>query len=67
MINKLKTSIISTSAVPDMHGVRIPSPSTMEVPSMVMNKMEYFIVWFFSSMDFTKDALLSRRFGTSSR
>jgi hypothetical protein len=63
---KKKTNRDVLSTVPDMQGVRIPSPSTIEVPSMVMIKMKYFNIRLFSSRDLTKDAILSRRIGTSS-
>lgn len=44
----------------------MPSPMTMDVPSMVMNKRKCFANWLFSMTDFTAEARLSRRFGTSS-
>ena len=51
--------------VPEMQGVRTPSPMTMEVPSMVANSKKYFEKWLFSSFDLSLDALFKLLLGNS--
>lgn len=45
--------------VPEMHGVRIPSPMTIEVPSIVINNNKYLANGLFSSKDLTVEARLN--------
>ena len=51
---------------PEMHGVRTPSPITIEVPSIVANKRKYLANLEFSSLDLTFDALFRLLLGNSS-
>lgn len=48
-----------------MLGVIIPSPMTIEVPIIEMNKSKCFANWLFSNADFTFEALRNRPFGNS--
>lgn len=50
-----------------MQGVRIPSPMTMAVPSMVATKRKYFANMVFSRTAFNFEALCERLFGNSKR
>ena len=43
--------------IPDMQGVRTPSPITMEVPSIVANNRKNLANWLFSSLALTTDAI----------
>ena len=54
-----------TRDIPEMQGVRTPSPMTMEVPSMVANKRTSLEKWEFSSLDLRQEALFISLLGNS--
>ncbi|KAK7821625.1 hypothetical protein CFP56_037535 [Quercus suber] len=49
--------------IPEIEGVRTPSPISMEVPSIVANNKQCLANLLFSSLDLSHDALCTRRFG----
>lgn len=52
------------SNLPEMTGVRMPSPITAEVPSMAISNRRYLAVLLCSSLDLTVEARWSRWLGT---
>lgn len=48
-----------------MQGVNMPSPITIEVPSMVANKRRYLEGLLFSSLDFSPEAIFRCLLGNS--
>lgn len=51
--------------LPDMQGVRMPSPRTMDTPTMVVNNREYLIIRLLSSEVLRAEAIFVLCFGKS--
>lgn len=54
------------SELPEMEGVKMLSPMTIEVPSMVTSNKKILANWLFSKLDLSTEASFNRLLGNSS-